>query len=430
MNIIHLSHSDISGGAARAAYRIHRALRKLGLNSTMWVDAPISGDWSVKGSDGYWSKMSTRARAKMAGALKRTLITQNPIIHSPAILSSNWVNELNRSNADLVHLHWVQGEMLSISDISKIEKPVVWTLHDMWGFCGAEHVSWDDRWRHGYRHDNRPLHEAGFDLNRWTWERKRRLWKQRMNIVAPSNWMAQCAKDSVLMQDWPVSVIHNCLNIDIWKPLDSAIARELANLPRTAPLIAFGSHGSNTAHHKGFDLLLKALKHLKAIRRDFELVVFGELEPKQKPDLGVPLHYMGHLHDDISMCALYSAADVLVVPSRQDNLPNIAVEALACGTPVAAFDIGGLSDIVSHGKTGYLASAYDSEDLALGINSLLDNCVHSTRDGANRSNPINEVRKLCRSRAKELFCEDVVGNQYKTLYANTIVSAKQAYATS
>ena len=88
------------------------------------------------------------------------LKTKNPILHSPSFLSSSWVKKINSSDADIVNLHWVQHEMLSVSDISKIKKPLVWTLHDMWGFCGAEHISWDKRWLDGYNVDNRPNYES------------------------------------------------------------------------------------------------------------------------------------------------------------------------------------------------------------------------------------------------------------------------------
>ena len=115
----------------------------------------------------------------------------NNLISLPAILPSSWIKKINESTADIVNLHWTQHEMLSISDISKINKPVVWTLHDMWGFCGAEHISWDDRWEKGYNKNNRPTHESGFDLNKWTWKRKIKYWKKPIQIITPSNWLTR-----------------------------------------------------------------------------------------------------------------------------------------------------------------------------------------------------------------------------------------------
>ncbi len=406
MKVIHLNHSDINGGAARAAYRIHHALLASGVDSRMWVNKAAAGDWTVEGPSSKRDKVLAAIRSQLAKPLVGALKTGNPIIHSPAVVPSNWVKRINASDADIVHLHWVQGEMLSIADIGRIEKPIVWTLHDMWAFCGAEHLAWDDRWRDGYRHDNRPSYESGFDLNRWTWQRKRKHWQRPMHIVTPSQWLGACVRESALMRDWPVSVVPNCLDTECWAPLDQSLARELLGLPADVPLIVFGSHGANAAHHKGFDLLQAALQHLldEPSVRGLELVVFGQHAPRSPPSLGFPIHYTGHLHDDLSLRALYSAADVMVIPSRQDNLPNTGVEAHACGTPVVAFDTGGLPDIVEHQRTGYLAKAFETEDLAQGIAWVL------------AQSATGQLGQQARERAVGRFSERVVVQGYLPLY--------------
>jgi glycosyltransferase involved in cell wall biosynthesis len=219
----------------------------------------------------------------------------------------------------VVHLHWVQGETLSIADMGRIQKPIVWKLHDMWAFCGAEHYTEEFRWREGYSCDIGPAYESGFDRNRWTWQPKRKHWQRPMHIVTPSTWLGECVCESALMREWPVSVIPNCLDTDRWKPMEQALARELLGLPADVPLIMFGSHGANASHHKGFDLLTAALEHLRGEISRLDLVVFGQLSPHNPPDLGFPVHYTGQLHHDLSLRALYSAADALVVPSRQDK---------------------------------------------------------------------------------------------------------------
>jgi glycosyltransferase involved in cell wall biosynthesis len=416
MKVIHLNHSDINGGAARAAYRIHHALRDAGVDSTLWVNVASAGDWTVEGPASKWSKAMGRIRPQLGGLLRKALRTENPIIHSPAILPSNYVKRVNESDADVVHLHWVQGEMLSITDIGRIEKPIVWTLHDMWAFCGAEHYTEEFCWREGYRRDNRPAHESGLDLNRWTWERKRKHWTQPMQIVTPSRWLANCVRESALMCDWPVSVIPNCLDTERWKPMEQALARELLGLPADAPLLLFGAMGGGRDPRKGFDLLTAALGHLRGEIPGLELVVFGQLAPLNPPDLGFPIHYTGHLHDDLSLRALYSAADALMVPSRQDNLPNTAVEAQACGTPVVAFDIGGLPDIVEHQRTGYLAKAFETEDLAAGIRWVLGGgAPRFLQNHAMMAKKMNMVA-LSRERAVAQFSNAVVAEKYRAVY--------------
>lgn len=386
MRVIHLSTADLNGGAARAAYRIHKALQGNGTQSEMMVNEASSGDWSVHGPGDKFAKASSRVRRYLASPLKGLLHTGNPVLHTPAMVPSGWPGKLDASDADVVHLHGVHDEMLSIAEIGRINKPLVWTLHDMWAFCGAEHYSGDDRWREGYRPDNRPPHESGFDLNRWTWLRKRKYWRRPISIVTPSCWLADCASRSVLMHDWPVTVVPNCLDTDRWQPLPQSLARQLLGLPAEVPLLLFGAIGGSQDPRKGFDLLVEALAQLHARQPSLQLVVFGELAPPDPPDLGFSVHYTGHLHDDLSLRALYSAADLFVLPSRQDNLPNTALEAQACGTPVVAFRTGGLSDIVEHRCTGYLAQPYNPQDLAAGIAWVLEDSLrYRTLGNAARS---------------------------------------------
>ena len=174
----------------------------------------------MEGPSSKWGKAIGRVRPQLGGLLCKTLRTQNPIIHSPAILPYHWVKRINASDADVVHLHWVQGEMLSIADMGRIQKPIVWTLHDMWAFCGAEYYTEEFRWREGYRRDNRPAYESGFDLNRWTWQRKRKHWQRPMHIVTPSTWLGECVRDSMLMREWPVDIVSYPIDLTRWFPVN------------------------------------------------------------------------------------------------------------------------------------------------------------------------------------------------------------------
>lgn len=432
MKIIQLNYSDINGGAARAAYRIHHALRRAGIDTRMLVNHATAGDWTVDGPASKMEKLVVMLREHIGGQLRHTLKTGNPIIHSPAFLPSRWPARLNASEVDLVHLHSTAGEMLSVADIGCIRKPLLWTLHDMWAFCGAEHYTEEFRWLDGYRKDNRPVYESGFDLNRWTWARKRKHWQRPFQIVTPSRWLADCARQSTLMRDWPIVVIPNALDTDLWQPIQKRLARELLVLPQDEPLMLFGAMGGGRDPRKGFDLLVTALRHLRGEIKGMRLLVFGQLAPKESPDLGFPVHYTGHLHDDLSLRAIYSAADALVIPSRQDNLPNTAVEALACGTPVIAFDSCGMPDIVDHQHTGYLARAFDTEDLAQGIRWVMqahDDAIsdhsgtvksQSVTNGANETATQSWLGINARQQAVARFSYPVVADEYARLYTSLI----------
>lgn len=409
MNIWHLSESDLLGGAARAAYRIHRALRAAGVDSRMQLMRARSGDPSVRGATTKLEKLAHLGRSELEPLLMRLMRTANPVQHSAAVLPSRWPARIARSDADLVHLHWMGSMMLSVADIARIRRPVVWTLHDMWAFCGTEHYATDDRWQTGYTAGNRPAGEAGPDLNRWTWNRKRRHWTRPIQIVTPSRWLADCVRQSALMADWPVEVIPNALDTGVWSPIDPLTARHLLGLPPTAPLLLFGAYDGAVDPRKGFDLLAGALARLRGQVPDLRLMVIGQAEPANAPDLGFPVHYCGRLNDDLSLRVLYSAADAMLVPSRQEAFGQTASEAHACGTPVIAFDTGGLPDIVTHKQTGWLARPFDTGDLAEGIRWVLADPGRHAR-----------LREQAHAEAVRRFACPVVAGRYRALYERVI----------
>lgn len=412
MKIFHLSNSDISGGAARSAYRIHKALQSKGLHSKLHVNNKVSKDQTIIELYGKTDKILNHIRLRIANLFIKLAKTHKLTPHSISIFPSKWVEYINKSDADIVHLHWVQHEMLSIADIARIKKPIVWTLHDMWAFCGAEHLSQDERWRHGYPKKNNSNPIFIFDINRWTWQRKFKHWQKPIHIVSPSNWLANCVQESKLMSNWPVTIIPNLINTDNWKPRDKNIARKDLKLPLDIPLIIFGTLGANTAHHKGFDLLIETLNNIKNndYLKNINLVIFGENTLKHKPKINIPIHFLGHLNDE-KLINLYSAADLTVIPSRQEAFCQTASESHACGTPVVAFNVGGLTDIVDHLKTGYLAKAFDTVDLARGISWVLQNNTQSS------------LSDQARDRAIQKFSQKVLVEKYQNIY-NTILNNK------
>jgi glycosyltransferase involved in cell wall biosynthesis len=206
------------------------------------------------------------------------------------------------------------------------------------------------------------------------------------------------------MRDWPVSVIPYPIDTEFWTPLPQSLARKLLGLPERVPLVLFGAFGAGRDPRKGFDLLRDALENLRADIPDLELAVFGQADAHTLTDLGLRTHFSGHLDDDTRLRAMYSAADVFVLPSRQDNLPNTGIEALACGTPVVAFDTGGMPDIVIHKKTGYLSKPFDTDDLAKGISWVLEN------------SKTEELRERSRTFAVQQFSCSSVAAKYASIY--------------
>lgn len=375
MKILKINYSDTSGGAARAAYRLHKGLIDHGIDSDMLVQQKYSDDPSVEACYGN-SKIGFAygsLRSSVNALMNKLQSSTNTNVHNTNWLPSGLHSQINKSNADIVHFHWIGSGMLSIREVSKIEKPIVWTLHDIWAFSGAEH--YDDlqsphRYEQAYTRKNRPSGYSGFDIDRWTWNRKMKHWSDKeLNIVTPSKWLANCARESSLFGSKNIQVIANGLDLDLYKPIPKEWVRQILNLPEDKKkYILFGAMSATSDERKGFKQLQKALKLVKG--KDYHLLIFGS-EGYDQINFGLPTTYMGRLNDDETLAMAYSAADVMVVPSLQDNLPNTAVEAVACGTPVVAFDVGGLVDIVDHRENGYLAKPYDPEDLAKGITWVL-----------------------------------------------------------
>ncbi len=413
MKILHLNTSDISGGAARAAYRIHKGLQGIDIDSKMLVQTKLSDDKTVIGPGNKVKKGLALLRPSLDSAFKNLFSGGSKTIFSSAWLPFSGIpSQIKSISPDIVHLHWICGGMLRIEDLKRINKPIIWTLHDMWAFTGGCHYS-DGCVQFQQSCGNCPQlnRSAKNDLSRSVLKRKEKAWsKLDITIVTPSDWLAECAKESSLFGRHRVEVIHNGLDLNLFKPINKTTACEIWDLPINKKLILFGAMSATSDYKKGFDLLYDGLKQLSAQWSDkAELIVFGAREPESPPDFGLPVHYLGRLHDDVSLSLLYAAADVMVTPSRQDNLPNTVVESLSCGTPVVAFDIGGMPDMIDHQINGYLAKPFDTSDLAVGIGWVLSD--------------ENRHKELCiKAREKAVACFDIkkVAMHYADLYESIV----------
>lgn len=382
MRVVHLSTDDLAGGAARATYRLHKGVRSIGVDSLMVVQHKSSNDASVYPlSAGSGNQTLTM----------RDLLSQMWLVLLPHLdrvgrrfyprrelfaWSVGWVpTSLNKQVAeldpDLVHLHWLGGGFVSIRAISKLRWPLVWTLHDMWAFTGGCHYALGClQYQHSCGKCPQLGSHANQDLSRWTWKHKKNQWQQiNPVIVAPSRWLARCASQSSLLRNLRIEVIPNGIDTTQFRPIDKNTARTLMGLPINKKLVLFGAIDSINNRFKGFEYLVQAMENLAATcwKDVLELVILGAPAPRNPLDLGFKTHYLGHLHDELTLAAVYSAADVFVAPSIQDNLPNTVMEALACGTPCVAFDIGGMGDMITHKENGFLAHPYDANELAEGI---------------------------------------------------------------
>jgi glycosyltransferase involved in cell wall biosynthesis len=371
LKVLHVSTSDHHGGAARAAYRLHAALRGMGADSHMLVQHRLSDDPTVSGPASSLAKAYALVRPRLDRLFLGPRQWHGAAYVSPGLWPGSIAGSIRRLRPDVVHLHWVAGGFVSSASLGRVGLPVVWTFHDMWPMTGGCHYAGECT-RYRERCGACPLLTAASleDVTRRVLRTKERSWGAvDIHVVAPSRWMAACARSSTLFRRRPASVIPNAIDLERFSPVPRDLARRLLALPADVKLIAFGAVKSTEDRRKGFHLLAPALERLKTMLpgQAVELLVFGAAPSQNPPPIPLRTHFAGRFQDDISLAVVYNAADVFVAPSLQDNLPNTVLEALACGVPCVAFDTGGLADMIEHGRNGYLAKAFDPEDLGAGI---------------------------------------------------------------
>ena len=376
MKILIVNTSDINGGAARAAYRLHKALLSSGVDSQMLVQNKTSDDYTVLNENKKVNKYLNKLRPILDSLSVRFYKNRTKTLFSPSFLPfSNIVDRINEINPDIVHLHWICGGMMTIEDIGKIKSPIVWSLHDNWAFTGGCHIMWEcEKYKETCEACPRLGSDKKNDLSYKVFQRKQKTFasKKDITIVGLSKWLNECSKSSTLLKDKNHINLPNPIDTNIFKPFDKDKSRELWSLPKDKKLVLFGAMSATSDINKGFKELSDALSKLEKTD-DVEFVVFGSSKPQNAPNLGFKTHYLGSLHDDVSLVTLYSSVDVMIVPSLQENLSNAIMESLSCGTPVVGFDVGGNSDMIEHKDTGYLAKPFDATDLKDGIEWVLNN---------------------------------------------------------
>jgi glycosyltransferase involved in cell wall biosynthesis len=409
MKVLHIDTSDINGGAARAAYRLHKALLASRIESQMLVQAKTSGDATVIGPNSKIAKGLGRVRPLLEQLPLKRYPQRTKIYHPAWLPFSGVLRKIKEIDPDIVHLHWVAGGFVRIEQLPRIKKPMVWSLHDMWAFTGGCHYD-EGCGKYRERCGSCPVLGSAKerDLSRRVFDRKQKQFSRMSGLTVNglSGWLADCARSSTLLCDKEVVNLPNPIDTDVYKPLPKEQAKHILGLPAQKKHVLFGAMNATGDERKGFFELTQALETLSA--NDIELAVFGTSEPVNAPRFPFHTRYLGRLQDDISLRILYSAADVMVVASKQENLSNAIMESLACGTPVVGFDIGGNKDMIDHQENGYLARPFESKDLAHGIEFCL-----------NRSESL-KMSENARNKVLDLFDSKTVAKRYIELYRSKL----------
>ena len=415
MKIASLNGAAESGGAARAAMRLHRALLLEGIDSVFFARYMSAADATVApAQDNNQFRRLMNLTSRYLDGLPRILYGQ----YDGTKWTTNWLKGgaipvANSFRYDLVHLHWVGAGLVSIGDVRRFQKPVIWTLHDMWPFTGGCHYS-QGCTRYEYGCGTCPIlgSTQRYDLSRFTFGLKSRAWRHTdITFVAPSRWLADLASSSLLGQGRRVEVIANGVDVDLFRPHEKYAARKALGLPLNRQLILIANESLGTDPRKGFSLLRGALADVGQDERyqGVDLIAMGADPTGTALSTGIPVHALGFLTAEETMSLVYASADLFVTPSTEENLSNTVLEALACGTPCVAFDIGGMPDMIIDGVNGELVPVVDARALRESIARMLSDGERLSRMATNARRTAEErfdVRHSARAHI-ELY-EDVL----------------------
>lgn len=415
MNIVHISKSDLSGGAAIAATRICSAQQnRPDINSKLLVQNKKSNNIFVELENRNKASALISGFNEMMDELSIRLFTKQERGRFTFPYFGEDISEHPLiQKSDLINLHWVNGGFMSLGSIeklSKLKKTIIWTLHDMWAFTGGCHYSSDCDNYLTFCHSCPCLFfRSENDFSKRIFETKKELFnKINLTIVTCSNWLADSASGSSLVKNKNIFVIPNPLDTEIFKPYNKQLLREKFSLPIDKKLILIGAMNLKDKR-KGFHYLIEALSKIEIenteLNKKIELVVFGKLGEESLNKVPFKVHQLGRIKSDEEIVIAYNLADIYVAPSLQDNLPNTVMEAMSCGIPVVAFNVGGIPDMVNHMQNGILAKAKSSEELAEGVTLLLsDEDMYEKFSLAAREKVVNN------------FDQKIIANKYLDLY--------------
>ncbi|MFZ2322421.1 MAG: glycosyltransferase family 4 protein [Ignavibacteriaceae bacterium] len=415
MKITHISKSDSDGGAAIAAKRICKSQQLIpDLESILLVQLKKYNDeniFSIQSS--FVNKISYSIRTILDELTIRALTLQSRGRFSFPFWGADITNNEILKSSSIINLHWINGGFLSLSSLNKIgklNKPIVWTLHDMWAFTGGCHYSSGcDRYIDHCSNCPSLLFKSDNDLSNKIFDKKRKLFDNlNLTIIACSNWLAQETSKSRLLSGKNIITIPNPIDTDLFKPINKIKAKEYLELSLTKKFVLIGAMNLKD-ERKGFRYLIDSLNIIRNLKiknkLELELIVFGKLDESTLNKIPFKVHQLGKLKNENEIVMAYNAADVYVAPSLEDNLPNTVMEAMACGVPVVAYNVGGIPDMINNGDNGILAELKSAEELAKGIYLILSDAVLHKRFGISAREKVlnNFNQKLVAEKYLEVY---------------------------
>lgn len=408
MKVLHIVAGDLSGGAARGAYWLHGGLRELGVDSKVFTNSKSTlGDESVvTTTKSKKDKAFNMIRGQLDNLLLLLYTKRKRIIFSTGVFGIDFTKTKEYEEADIIHLHWINAGFVNIKHLSKIDKPIVWTMRDMWPLTGGCHYAMEcEKYKIGCGNCEQLQSNSSYDLSKFVLNRKKKYLPKTMKLVGISHWLSEKAKESELFKEFDIRTISNNIDTSEFFPVEKKIARDILGIKTQKKIVLVGST-SLKDFYKGFGKFQESVKELD--ENKYFLCFFGNVDKNLAEELGFEYKSFGYLNDNISLRLAYSSADVFVAPSLMDAFGKTLAESMACGTPVVCFDATGPKDIVTHKIDGYKAKPFESEDLACGIEWVL-----------NAPN-YDELCQNAREKVLIKFDSKVVAEKYLELYEEVL----------
>lgn len=418
MKVCLINTADNGGGAAVASKRLLHALKDKITIHLLVQDKKSASSAIISTVKYQWDCWVAQFNFLKERLLFIAFYEKNKSVRfafSTAISGVNISHKQAIKNADILHLHWTNHGFLSIHNLKqlfKLRKPIVWTLHDMWAFTGGCHYAGTcDHYLDSCGECMYLKKPQTNDISHLGWLHKQSLLKENSKLlfVACSQWMAENARKSSLLKGHTILHIPNAIDTNLYKPLEKSPLKKHWEVSPDSKIILFGAANINDKR-KGIAYLIEALNMLKIKHpqtKSIEIVLFGKNNSLDCTILPYPAVDLGVISSQQDLIELYNIADVFVLPSLEDNLPNMVMEAMSCGIPVVAFNQGGIPEMIDHQQNGYIAEYCSSEDLSEGIYWCLS------------QNQL-DIKTNAREKVIKNYSEEVISQQYLKAYQSLL----------
>ena len=387
VRVLIVSTSEKTGGAAVAANRLCEALNNNGVKAKMLVRDKETEDITVAELPRSWKLRWNFLWERWCIFLRLHLSRKNLFAIDIANAGTDITRLPEFKEANVIHLHWVNQGMLSLKNIRKIidsKKPVVWTMHDIWPATAICHITLGCRKFTSTCHHCKYLPGGGGDndLSATVWQQKKKAFKgKNICFVTCSRWLETEAKASALLKGEKITSIPNPINTHVFTKTNQHEARQQLGLPGDKKILLFVSQRA-TNRNKGMDYLVAACQqlaqHHPEMKEKLAIAILGGHSEEVIDDLPFKAFPLGYISDEQRIVSVYNAADVFILPSLDDNLPNTIMEAMACGLPCVGFKVGGIPEMIDHQKNGYVAQYKSTDDLEKGIQWVLTEADYET----------------------------------------------------